>query len=261
MTTKGSKAKREQLAKGLLVPEILELKVGAEVMFVANNFSEGFVNGSRGQVVDFDGNVPIVQLLRGRKLRVEPHSWSLMEDGMARAEVSQLPLRLAWAITIHKSQGMSLDAAEIDLTRTFTPGMGYVALSRVRSLDGLYLKGVNNMATAMHPEIYDFDRVARRVSSQVASQVDDIEDEVIAEKVAAIVDEELFEKLKAWRLQRAQAEKVPAFMIAQNTTLSGVASIKPTTTQQLLGLSGFGPKKATVYGPDIIEIVVAHNRT
>ena len=119
----------EQLAKSLLAPEVLELKIGAEVMFVANNFAEGFVNGSRGQVIDFENGVPVVQLLNGRKIKVEPHSWSLSEDGKMRAEISQLPLRLAWAITIHKSQGMSLDAAEIDLSRAFTPGMGYVALS------------------------------------------------------------------------------------------------------------------------------------
>lgn len=258
MSFKGSKTKREQLAKGLLAPELLELKIGAEVMFVANNFAEGFVNGSRGQVAGFDGDVPIVQLLKGRKLRVEPHSWKLMEDGVARAEANQLPLRLAWAITIHKSQGMSLDAAEIDLTRTFTPGMGYVALSRVRSLEGLYLKGVNNMATAMHHQIYDFDKVARRVSAHLATQTDDIEEEVIAEKTDAIVDEELFEKLKSWRFQRAKAEKVPAFMIAHNSTLSGLAVVKPTTTQQLLGLSGFGPKKVQAYGSDIVAIIAQH---
>ncbi|HMH31005.1 MAG TPA: PIF1 family ATP-dependent DNA helicase, partial [Methylomirabilota bacterium] len=125
MQTKGGKAKLEQLAKGLLVPEVLELKVGAEVMFVANNFGDGFVNGTRGRVIRFDNGVPVVQLINGRNIKVEPHSWSLNEDGKIRAEISQLPLRLAWAITIHKSQGMSLDAAEVDLSRAFTPGMGY----------------------------------------------------------------------------------------------------------------------------------------
>jgi len=108
MTTKGGKARLEQLIKSVLAPEELVLKVGAEVMFVANNFAEGFVNGSRGQVVAFQGSTPVVALANGRTIYVEPHSWSLTEDGKVRAEVSQLPLRLAWAITIHKSQGMSL---------------------------------------------------------------------------------------------------------------------------------------------------------
>ena len=137
MQTKGVAAKVEQLAKSVLAPAELVLKKGAEVMFVANNFQAGFVNGTRGQVVSFKDDLPMVELTNGRIIRVEPHSWSLTEDDKKRAEIEQLPLRLAWAITIHKSQGMSLDAAEIDLGKSFAPGMGYVGLSRVRSLDGV----------------------------------------------------------------------------------------------------------------------------
>ena len=73
------------------------------------------------------------------------------EEGKVLARVEQMPLRLAWAITVHKSQGMSLDAAEIDLSRAFVPGQGYVALSRLRNLVGLSLCGFNDMALAMHP--------------------------------------------------------------------------------------------------------------
>jgi ATP-dependent DNA helicase PIF1 len=261
MQTKGSKAKLEQLAKGLLVPEALQLKVGAEVMFVANNFAEGFVNGTQGRVIEFDKDVPIVQLMNGRRLRVEPHSWSLNEDGQIRAEVSQLPLRLAWAITIHKSQGMSLDAAEIDLSRAFTPGMGYVALSRVRSLDGLYLKGLNNMALSMHPQIHDLDDLLRDASRELAAITEDIADEVAAEVAAAAsaqsVDPALFEALKAWRLQRSRSDGVAPFMIAHNTALEAVASNPPTTQQQLLALPGFGVRKVESYGPDILAVIAA----
>ncbi|HEY5153018.1 MAG TPA: HRDC domain-containing protein, partial [Candidatus Saccharimonadales bacterium] len=259
MRTKGSKAKIEQLAKGLLAPAVLELKVGAEVMFVANNFAEGFVNGSRGRGIEFENDLPVVRLMNGRRIAVEPHSWSLSEDGRIRAEVTQLPLRLAWAITIHKSQGMSLDAAEIDLGRAFTPGMGYVALSRVRSLDGLYLQGINTMAMAMHPQIYELDTALRKASSGLAVITDDISDEVIAAKPAgSIIDEALFVKLKDWRYRRAQADGVPPFMIAHNTALSAVAASLPTTPQQLLALSGFGSRKVEAYGPDIIAIVTSH---
>lgn len=257
MYTKGNSAKVEQLTKGLLAPPILSLKVGAEVMFVANNFAEGFVNGSRGQVVDFEGGWPVVRLVQGRELRVEPHSWSLSEDGKVRAEVSQLPLRLAWAITIHKSQGMSLDAAEIDLSKAFTPGMGYVALSRVRSLDGLYLQGLNRMALALHAGIYDLDGLLRDASQQLSLTTSDIADEVVPE-TSSIVDEALFEKLKAWRTKRAQHEKLPAYIIAHDRALSAVATAKPLTAQQLLALSGFGSKKVEVYGPDILAIVTQH---
>ncbi|MGH7238014.1 MAG: PIF1 family DEAD/DEAH box helicase, partial [Candidatus Saccharimonadales bacterium] len=110
METKGSAAKIEQLARSVLAPEKLTLKTQAEVMFVANNFALGFANGTRGQVIDFSDDLPVVRLVNGRRIKVEPHSWTLNEDGKKRAEVLQLPLRLAWAITIHKSQGMTLDA-------------------------------------------------------------------------------------------------------------------------------------------------------
>jgi ATP-dependent exoDNAse (exonuclease V) alpha subunit len=256
--TKGSKAKVEQLSKGLLAPEVLELKVGAEVMFVANNFAEGFVNGSRGQVIGFKDGEPLVELLNGRKLYVEPHSWSLNEDGQVRAEVTQLPLRLAWAITIHKSQGMSLDAAEIDLSRAFTPGMGYVALSRVRGLSGLYLKGINNMALTMHPQVHELDAKLRLASLELSDTTDDIGEEVIVEKGEPIVDEELYMKLKDWRFKRAAADQVPAYIIAHNATLSGIAAASPTTTEQLLALQGFGKKKVEAYGTDILAIVADH---
>ncbi|PIZ61625.1 helicase [Candidatus Saccharibacteria bacterium CG_4_10_14_0_2_um_filter_52_9] len=256
--TKGSKAKLEQLAKSLLVPETLLLKTGAEVMFVANNFGEGYVNGSRGRVIDFEYDVPVVQLINGRKIRVEPNTWSLSEDGKIRAEITQLPLRLAWAITIHKSQGMSLDSAEIDLSRAFTPGMGYVALSRVRSLDGLYLKGLNSMAFVMHPQIHEFDEELRRESVHLAANTDDIGEEQPVKAAVFELDEDLFEDLKSWRLQRAQSDGVAAYMIAHNAGLQAVASAKPATPQQLLALPGFGSKKVESYGSDILAIIANH---
>ncbi|MBC7707976.1 AAA family ATPase [Polaromonas sp.] len=260
MDTKGSKARIEALTKSVLAPEKLELKVGAEVMFVANNFAEGFVNGSRGTVVGFSGEKPIVELLTGRTIYVEPHSWSVNEDGKVKAEVSQLPLRLAWAITIHKSQGMSLDAAEVDLSKAFTPGMGYVALSRVRSLDGLYLQGVNRVAFTMHPEIFSFDAALRQASADIAKTVNDIDDEQLTAsgEVVVEINDELFEKLKDWRLRRAKADGVAPFMIAHNTTLVALAATPPQTPGQLLGTPGFGPKKAETYGADILAITAEY---
>lgn len=260
MQTKGGRAKIEQLAKSVLAPEELELKVGAEVMFVANNFGAGFVNGSRGQVIDFKDALPLVQLTNGRIIKVEPHSWSLNEDGRVRAEVSQLPLRLAWAITIHKSQGMSLDAAEIDLSRAFTPGMGYVALSRVRALDGLYLRGLNNMALVMHPQIHEFDSELRQHSDQLADTTEDIPEEVAqpVADVGADFDPVLFDKLKDWRLRRSRSDKVAPFIIAHNTALQAVATSLPVTPKALLALPGFGNRKVEAYGDDIIAIVAAH---
>ena len=155
----------QTLKKNVLAPEKLELKVGAEVMFVANNFEDRVFNGSRGTVKKFTkAGDPVVKLKTGRSLVVEPHTWSIKEDERVLASVEQVPLRLAWAITIHKSQGMSLDAAEIDLSKAFQPAMGYVALSRVRSLNGLYLQGINEMALMMHEDIYELDARLREAS-------------------------------------------------------------------------------------------------
>lgn len=262
MKKEGNATKVEQLVRSVLAPEVLDLKTGAEVMFVANNFNEGYVNGSRGKIIGFDEDtgMPEVRLLSsGRTIDVEYQSWTLMEDGRKRAEVLQLPLRLAWAITIHKSQGMSLDAAEIDLSKSFTPGMGYVALSRVRSLDGVFLSGMNAMAMRLHPEIFEFDELLRLASSDLALvSLDAPEVDDLPEPAAVVVDEALLAKLKQWRAVRAQADRVPAYMIAHDAALSALAAHPVATTQQLLGITGFGPRKVETYGSDVLRVVASY---
>jgi ATP-dependent DNA helicase PIF1 len=261
--SKGRAAKVEQLQKGILAPEVLELKVGAEVMFIANDFSKGFVNGSRGRVVGFKDGWPLVKLAGSQRIIiVEPHGWTLSEDQKKLAEVTQLPLRLAWAITIHKSQGMSLDAAEIDLSKTFTPGMGYVGLSRVRSLDGIYLRGINAMALTLHPDIYEYDKQLRKSSAVLALSAEDLPDQPAGKAsrtpVPVPADEALVGALKEWRLARAKADGVSAFIVAHNSLLEAIAARKPSTPGQLLGLSGFGSHKLEKYGPDILRVVARH---
>lgn len=158
MQTKGKDMLVESLKKSILAPEVLRLKKDAVVMFVKNNFDAGYVNGTLGIVDGFDGDgAPIVRMVSGKKIAVSPVQWAVEEDGKILARAEQLPLRLAWAITIHKSQGMSMDAAEIDLSKAFVPGQGYVALSRLRTLAGLVLSGINEMAFAVHPEVAALD--------------------------------------------------------------------------------------------------------
>ncbi|MGO2231523.1 AAA family ATPase [Psychrobacter sp.] len=96
--------------------------------------------------------MPVVRLNSGREVVAEPEEWIIEDEtGDVLASYLQVPLCLAWAITIHKSQGMTLDAAEIDLSRTFELGQGYVALSRLKSLAGLQLLGMNNMSLQLDP--------------------------------------------------------------------------------------------------------------
>jgi hypothetical protein len=166
MESKGKKPLVDSLKKSCLAPEVLKLKVGAKVMFVKNNFEEGYVNGTLGKIVGFDHDGPIVQTLRGKNIHVKPANWMIEEEGKAKATIGQYPLRLAWAITVHKSQGMSLDAIEVDLSKSFEKGMGYVALSRVRSLSGLRLLGLNDIAVQVRAEVLDFDEDLRKISNK-----------------------------------------------------------------------------------------------
>ena len=153
----------ETLKKSCLSPERLELKRGAKVMFTRNNFDIGYVNGTLGEIVNFDNGLPVVRTKEGKEITAEWTDWSIMDDGEEIATVSQIPLRLAWAITVHKSQGMSLDQAAMDLRGSFEYGQGYVALSRVRSLSGLYLVGINEKALMMHPRVIEEDKIFRTV--------------------------------------------------------------------------------------------------
>jgi len=172
------------LKKGCLSPESLSLKIGASVMFTKNNVKEGFVNGTLGVVEDFakETHEPIIKTRDGRKINVEMMDWVIEEDGKVRAKVSQLPLRLAWAITVHKSQGMSLDEAVMDLGSVFEYGQGYVALSRVRRFSGLHLLGFNDHAFKVNPEVLKKDLEFQRESNESVGELAKISAEKLKEK-------------------------------------------------------------------------------
>lgn len=161
MQTKGHEALVSVMKKGCLSPENLYLKVGAAVMFTKNNQKEHYVNGTLGTVIGFDDEteLPIVKTRSGREITVGYADWAIEEDGKVKGKLSQLPLRLAWAITVHKSQGISLDEAVIDLSRVFEYGQGYVALSRVRRLSGIYMLGWNDKAFQVDPEVLKRDNL------------------------------------------------------------------------------------------------------
>lgn len=155
MSSRGNKIYQESLIRTCLSPSVLALKEEAMVMCTKNNFEAGYVNGTLARVVGFDSyeGYPIIETADKRRITIEPVSWEVAEEGKILASIEQLPLRLAWAITVHKSQGMSLDAAEVDLSKSFVYGQGYVALSRVRSLAGLKVLGINANALMVDPKI------------------------------------------------------------------------------------------------------------
>lgn len=168
MAERGPEGLVSSLKKGCLSPEKLELKLGSSVVCTKNNPSAGFVNGTLGVVVGFSDETryPIIETRSGKRITIEPTEWPLEEEGVLLAKIIQIPLRLAWAMTIHKSQGMSLDAAVIDLSRVFEFGQGYVALSRVRTLSGVHLLGVSPQAFRVHPAVSEQDEIFHELARE-----------------------------------------------------------------------------------------------
>lgn len=157
--TTGSESYVENLQRSVLAPATLRIKRGALVMAVKNSPERKYVNGSLGTVIDFEPvtEYPVVEFKNGKTVTMSPDTWELRDGDKKRASISQIPLRLAWAITVHKSQGMTLDAARIDLRKAFVEGMGYVALSRVKNLNNLYLSGINQMALRVSEDAQNID--------------------------------------------------------------------------------------------------------
>jgi ATP-dependent exoDNAse (exonuclease V) alpha subunit len=165
--TSGGKNYLESLQRSVLAPITLRLKKGALVMSVKNSPTKKYVNGSLGVVIDFERGTeyPVVEFRNGKVVTMMPDTWELRDGDKKRASISQIPLRLAWAITVHKSQGMTLDAAKIDLRKAFVEGMGYVALSRVKNLRSLYLMGINRMALQVSEDAQNIDLALRSKAS------------------------------------------------------------------------------------------------
>jgi len=135
----------------------LLLKVGAQVMLLANLRPEaGLVNGSRGVVVGFDRHhYPVVRFAKCRAT-IQAFMWKTRLGDYGHVWASQIPLKLAYAYTIHKAQGQSMDRVKLRLVKTFEAGQGYVALSRVRTLEGLCLTGFNPEAIQVDPKVIAF---------------------------------------------------------------------------------------------------------
>jgi ATP-dependent exoDNAse (exonuclease V) alpha subunit len=164
MNASGKDDKIAFLKKNCLAPEQLILKIGAQVMMLKNTLAkEGIINGSLGVIKSFTSSgMPVVAFANGKTVTIEKEEWLVEEYNdekmmiEVKARVSQIPLMLAWAITVHKSQGMTLDAALCDLDGAFAEGQIYVALSRVKSIEGLFLQSFNPKYIKINPKVVEF---------------------------------------------------------------------------------------------------------
>lgn len=160
-TSRGYYDAIKRLQESVLAPEVLELKLSATVMAVKNDPEGRYANGSMGHVVAFTSDgLPVVQF-NNRHVVVYPDEWEAKSGDKTSAAITQIPLRLGYAITVHKSQGMTLEAAEMNLKGAFVEGQGYVALSRVKSLDKLYLLGLNQRALMVSEEAQIIDKMLK----------------------------------------------------------------------------------------------------
>lgn len=198
MTYSGSENLVKFLIKECLAPEKLIVKKRAVVMFIKNNFERGYINGTMGKIVGFnEDGYPLVKTVFGKKIPAFPESWKIEENDRVLAQISQVPLRLAWAITVHKSQGMTLDAAEMDLSKSFDFGMGYVALSRVRCFDGIKLIGVNELALQVSGEVISLDKELQKMSERVEEHLKKMKDSEKKKKQEEFIEqnrEDYYEK-------------------------------------------------------------------
>lgn len=149
----------EQLKKHCLAPTRLTLKIGAQVMLLKNlDPMNGLGNGSVGVVIGFSkfSREPQVKFANGMVRTLDRAKWEVKNCGTTLATRQQIPLRLAWAITVHKSQGMTLDKIEVHLKRAFEDGQAYVAMSRARTIEGLFIKNGNRDCIRANAEALAF---------------------------------------------------------------------------------------------------------
>lgn len=266
----------------------LTLKKGAQVMFIKNDPERRFINGTLGEVKSIDKNSIAVRLAEsGMIIDVEPMEWQNIryQFDEESKEISskqigrfkQYPLKAAWAITVHKSQGLTFDKAIIDVHAAFSPGQAYVALSRCRTLDGLVLSSPVSASVFMRDNAVDayMNYISRPVEELAFSSCYEYfeyekkpepEEVAPAEKVnadkreqpAEIPDTALAQELKSWRFERAKEIGKPAFFVLSNAVLAGIAHLRPTTLTELMEVPGVGPSKLNAYGEEIVSIVQSH---
>ncbi len=234
MESKGRQPLVDILKKSCLAPEVLKLKIGAKVMFVKNNPELGFANGTLGKIVDCRYGHPRVLTTSNKIIDVEPATWMIEEEGKLKAQIQQFPLRLAWAITVHKSQGMSLDAVEVDLSKSFEKGMGYVALSRVRSLEGLNLLGLNGVALSVNDEVLEYDEMFRKRSEIDVKFLEAMDESEKSERQAKFLEKISPADGSVHGKKKVSASDKVKEMILEERGLKEIAKIKNVTIDTVI---------------------------
>ena len=270
----------------------LTLKKGTYVMCIANiALEQGIANGTQGIVEDFVGvdNAPLIRFNNGTVKTLSRYCWQ--SEDYPTIGFKQFPVILAWATTIHKMQGSSLDQAIMDLgSNVFEAGQIYVGLSRVKSLEGLYLTKFSPRVIKTNPKVREFYRQLPILEIEVEEVEEEVKEEGEMDEERGIDEEatkpltktitleqrdvlkvvkaeadttnlSLYEKLKSYRLKTSQEREIPPYCVFTNKTLDDLVEKHPTTLDELKTVTGIGKLKITMYGEDIINICKTVERT
>ena len=242
---KGNAKLLEVLSKSVLADEMLYLKKGAKVMFVKNNYEKGYVNGTLGEVTGFSTEgFPYVKT-KQTTIEAKQEEWAIEDEkGSVLASLKQIPLRLAWAITIHKSQGMTLEAAEIDLGKTFERGQGYVALSRLKEIEGLHLSDFNSTALEVDSLALKADKRFQELSAHAEKVYDDKkllqkQADTFVIKCGGILDPKEMEKLKKKKAEKKLGKRATHLItkdyVKQGLSIAQISSERGLTEGTVAG--------------------------
>ena len=256
----------------------LEIKKGAQVMFVKNDPDKRFINGMLGEVEEVSDDSISVRLSgKDNIVKVEPTAWENIRYHMNEethqiestkiGSFMQYPIKPAWAITIHKSQGLTFDKAVIDAHEAFSPGQAYVALSRCRSLDGMVLSEKLTQRAIitdsivdeyMNGAVQDIDALARNINFEPFDYDRTTKETIVAKNAnghVTVVNTNVFDALKEWRTQVASVAGVPAYVVMYDRTLAELANALPERTSELDSIHGLGPVKIEKYGQALLDVI------
>lgn len=226
------------MEKNSAIRDELQLCIGAQVIVTVNMADMGLVNGSRGVVVRFENNGIVIRTLDNREILIMRHKWSFELNDKCYIYKYQVPLRLAWALTIHKSQGMSLDYVITDIGDSiFEYGQSYVVLSRVRSLEGLSLKDLNISKIKAHPKVIKY---YESLDNNIEETKDDLSESFFSEtnnfftEEDAKKKEDVVEKVKVIEKKPVTDLEILLDMIKIDIPIEKIAEKLKTTRRGIL---------------------------